>query len=304
MVIKMKSTSIVAGSIGCIALSLTMVNSAEAGNHGSRADLPCPYGPGSGNWAPPTVASNPLNINAGVSGLVPVELVGTLTGPDAAFNQDENGLTIVSAVQYDGYATAPLAASTCTSTTNSPGPLTQVMDYGIQAGSQLSLTNGSTLTLAAGTTEVAFYYDQATTSLTRFQSAPGTASFTIGGVTYSSTGSLVPYNTGNDFFFDASGFGGCLQPIWRQPGCDRHADGLDQQRRRVARSRNGCLVLDCRPVAVDRWPGGDARRSTLDPPSIIDTERRLASRGAALRPRGRKAHHSMREMRDGILQLT
>jgi hypothetical protein len=205
MVIKMKSTSIVAGSIGCIALSLTMVNSAEAGNHGSRADLPCPYGPGSGNWAPPTVASNPLNINAGVSGLVPVELVGTLTGPDAAFNQDENGLTIVSAVQYDGYATAPLAASTCTSTTNSPGPLTQVMDYGIQAGSQLSLTNGSTLTLAAGTTEVAFYYDQATTSLTRFQSAPGTASFTIGGVTYSSTGSLVPYNTGNDFFFDASG---------------------------------------------------------------------------------------------------
>jgi hypothetical protein len=186
----------------CSIVSLVCSSRAEA-NHGARADLPCPFGPGSGAW---TQTATPSPFNAGVSGTVPVTLVGSLTGADAIFNQDELGLEITSAVQYDSYASAPTPPlGGCTETTTSPGPLAQVMDYGLQSGTVLGLSGGGTLTLAAGTHEIEFNYDQATASITRFQTNPGTASFTMGGVTYTSTGTNVPYVTDNDFLFDASG---------------------------------------------------------------------------------------------------
>jgi hypothetical protein len=182
--------------------SLAYMSAAEARNAGIRADLPCPFGPGSGAWTQTSTASP---YNAGLAGTTPVTLLGNVAGIN---NQDELGLTIVSAVQYDSYAAPPTPpVGGCTSTTNSPGPLAQVLDYGLDPSNFAlevmtgTVDTGTTLNLAAGDREVEFNYDQFNLSASK----TGTASFTLGGVTYTSNGTLIPFASDNDFLFDSTG---------------------------------------------------------------------------------------------------
>jgi hypothetical protein len=189
-------------SIALVTLcSLTYVSGAEARNAGIRADLPCPFGPGSGAW---TANSTPSPYNAGLAGTVLVTLQGNIAGILAS---DEFGQDITSAVQYDSYAAPPTApVGGCTASTVSTGPLAQVLDYGM-ANSTFALSvftggvdTGTTLNLG-GLREVEFNYDQARLSA----GTTGTASFTIGGVTFTSNGGLIPFATDNDFLFDSTG---------------------------------------------------------------------------------------------------
>jgi len=62
-----------------------------------------------------------------------------------------------------------------------------------------TLASGNSNGIAAGDTEVLFNYASS------LASQAGTASFTMGGVTYTSTGSLLPTTTDNDFVFNSSG---------------------------------------------------------------------------------------------------
>jgi hypothetical protein len=87
--------------------------------------------------------------------------------------------------------------------------LSQVLDYGLNSTSSFSplevwngtVDTGTTLSLATGDHEVEFNYDSARVTT----STAGTASFTLGGVTYTSNGSFVPSTTDNDFLFDSTG---------------------------------------------------------------------------------------------------
>jgi hypothetical protein len=203
----MKQLTLAVASVCSMAFLIYTPRAEAGGNHQIRADLPCPFGPGSGAW---TQTATPSPFNAGLAGTTPVTLQGSLTGTGAINNEDELGLVIVSAVQYDSYAAPPTPpVGGCTEFTTSTGPLSQVIDYGLNSASSFSplevwngtVDTGTTLSLAAGDREKEFNYDSSRVSL----STTGTASFSLGGITYTSSGSFVPSGTDNDFLFDSSG---------------------------------------------------------------------------------------------------
>jgi len=66
-----------------------------------------------------------------------------------------------------------------------------------------NLAAGGALGLAAGDIEVEFNYN--TFSNPSLATTAGAASFTTGGITYASTGGLLPTGTLNDFLFSSSG---------------------------------------------------------------------------------------------------
>jgi hypothetical protein len=183
--------------------SLTCAPLAHAGGggRGIRADLPCPYGgaggPNATLWSPTsTSGSGPIPYDPGKVTPFSATLVG---GSTITSEPDQSGLAITAATQYDYYSSAIPAASGCVGeaafTLNSNGPLEQVIVYKLAAGGALGL--------AAGDTEVEFNYN--TFSNPSLATTAGTASFTMGGVTYTSTGGLLPTGTDNDFVFSSTG---------------------------------------------------------------------------------------------------
>jgi hypothetical protein len=120
----------------------------------------------------------------------------TLVG-GSNITQDQVQLSIVSAVQYVYYSSPIPPASDCAAdpfTVNPNGPLEQVMTW--------TMANNAAIS-QAGDVEVEFNYN------TFFDAAlattAGTASFTMGGVTYMSSGTLLPTSTDNDFLFSSTG---------------------------------------------------------------------------------------------------
>jgi hypothetical protein len=105
---------------------------------------------------------------------------------------DDDMLAITAATQYDYYSSAPDKSICATNPFGASGPLEQVIVY--------KLAGGNTLGLAGGDIEVEFNYNTASLPTTA-----GTASFTMGGVTYKSTGGLLPTGTDNDFVFTSTG---------------------------------------------------------------------------------------------------
>jgi hypothetical protein len=179
--------------------SLTCAPLAHAGGGRTiREDLPCPYGgaggPNTSLWGPTsTSGSGPIPYNPGVVTPFSATLVAGST-----VTSDDNTLAITAATQYDYYSSAIPAASDCAAdpfTLNPNGPLEQVIVYKLAAGGALGL--------AAGDTEVEFNYN--TFSDPSLATTAGTASFTMGGITYASTGGLLPTGTLNDFLFSSSG---------------------------------------------------------------------------------------------------
>jgi hypothetical protein len=179
--------------------SLTCAPSASAGGGRTiRQDLPCPYGgaggPNTTLWSPTsTSGSAAIPYNPGL-----VTPFSAILVAGSNVTQDDNTLNITGATQYDYYSSAIPAAADCAAnpfTLNPNGPLEQVIVYTLAA-------NGG-LGLAAGNTEVEFNYN--TFFVPSLATTAGTASFTIGGVTYTSTGALLPTGTLNDFLFDISG---------------------------------------------------------------------------------------------------
>lgn len=169
----------------CTALSLACAPRAEAGGRGIRADLPCPYG-GAGTtplWTP-TTGSSPFNPGAPTANSAALVANTNFITTDSGVG---GGLDITGATQYDWY-TNPIPSS-CTPTPSDP--IEQVIDYQLAAG--------GTLGLAAGDTEVQFNYDPS------LASTKGIASFTMGGVTFTSNGPLLPTSTDNSFLFSATG---------------------------------------------------------------------------------------------------
>lgn len=168
------------------------------GGRGLRADLPCPYG-GSGGvnptlWsAAPGSGSTPIPYNPGLVTSFSATLVS-----GSNIIKDDDAIDITGATQYDYYASAIPSAADCPGnefTLNPKGPLEQVIVYKLAAG--------GTLGLAAGDTEVEFNYN--TLVNPSLATTAGTASFTMGGVTYTSTSGFLPTGTLNDFLFDSSG---------------------------------------------------------------------------------------------------
>jgi hypothetical protein len=180
----------------CSVACLTWAPHAEAGgSHGMRADLPCPYG-GAGGPNPdlwgPTSGSSPFN-----PGLVTPNTATLVAG--STINTDQVELAITSAVQYVYYSSPIPAASACEPpgdpfTLNSNGPLEQVLTYTMAANASVS---------QAGDIEVEFNYN--TFSDAALASTLGNASFTMGGVTYMSSGTVLPTSTDNDFLFSSTG---------------------------------------------------------------------------------------------------
>jgi hypothetical protein len=163
------------------------------GSRGIRADLPCPYG-GAGGPNPdlwgPTTGSSPFN-----PGLVTPNTATLVAGSTITTDQVE--LAISSAVQYVYYSSPIPPASDCPGnefTLNPNGPLEQVMSY--------TMANNGSLT-QAGDIEVEFNYN--TFFNPTLATTAGTASFTMGGVTYASSGTLLPTSTDNDFLFSSAG---------------------------------------------------------------------------------------------------
>jgi hypothetical protein len=166
--------------------SLTASPLAMAGGHGILADVPCPYGSGGDPWTPTSATSSPYNPGLNTGNFA------SLTGTSSVINQD--GLSFTSAVQYDNYAAPIPAASNCSSSTfSAPNPIEQVLVYTLASG------NNGNFSYAANDEEVLFNYDGSLAGKT------GTASFTLGGVTYTSTGGDLPTTTDNDFLFSSSG---------------------------------------------------------------------------------------------------
>jgi hypothetical protein len=178
----------------CSIVCMTGANRAEAGGGRTiRADLPCPFGPGGDPWTSSgTAAGSPFN-----PGITGATASATLSGP---ITFDDNSLTTTSATQYAYYDVPLPSAASCTESpdpTPPPTPVVQVIDFTMAADQSL----GGVL-IPTGATEVEFNYD-ATSSLV--SGATGPASFTMGGVTYTSSGAGVPTNTLNDFFFNTNG---------------------------------------------------------------------------------------------------
>jgi hypothetical protein len=194
----MKSISAAVVAV-CSLACVTLANHAEAGGaKGNRADLPCPYG-GAGSPNPalwdPTSGSSPYN--PGLSTPFTATLVG---GPEALALGDQSGLTVTSAIQYVYYA-SPIPDPTLCDTdpsVSSDGPLAQVLNYTTAVNPSVS---------DAGDVEIEFNYNTTTNpaiALT-LENTVGTASFTAGGVTYQSSGTLLPTGTDNDFLFSSTG---------------------------------------------------------------------------------------------------
>jgi hypothetical protein len=190
----MKSIAVVAAGV-CSLAFLTWVPVAEAGGaKGMRADLPCPYG-GSGGinanlWSP-TSGTSPYN-----PGLVTPNTATLVAGSTALGNGDQNQLAVTSAIQYVYYSSPIPDSSNCSGdpfTVNPNGPLEQVLSY----------TMGDTAVSQAGDIEVEFNYNAL--GVPSLATTAGTASFTVGGVTYTSTGTLLPTSTDNDFLFSSTG---------------------------------------------------------------------------------------------------
>jgi hypothetical protein len=127
-------------------------------------------------------------------------------GSNITSEPEESGLAITAATQYDYYSSAIPAASDCTTNpfgTNPNGPLEQVIVYKLAAGDTAGLAGGGTVALAGGDIEVELNYNTADNPA--LATTAGTASFTMGGVKYSSTGGLLPTGTDNDFVFSSTG---------------------------------------------------------------------------------------------------
>ena len=184
----------------CSVACLTCAPRAEANSQKSiRADLPCPYGGiNAGAWVPASPSS--LNPNPGL-------LVGNTTtpiaasvflaaGPNLPSDTDDNGLALASTGtgQFDWYVNPIPAASNCSDPSFNGGdmPVEQVIQFSLASGTY-NLGDGSTLSVAAGDTEVEFNY------ASTLSGTAGVASFTIGGVTYTSIGASLPTGTANDF---------------------------------------------------------------------------------------------------------
>jgi len=179
----------------CSVAALACVQNADAAStgRGISADLPCPYGgagaPNADAWSP-IAGSSPYN-----PGLL-TSNTATLVG-GSNITQDQVQLAIVSAVQYVYYSSPIPPASDCSGdpfTVNPNGPLEQVMTW--------TMANNASIS-QAGDVEVEFNYN------TFFDAAlattAGTASFTMDGVTYMSTGGVLPTGTDNDFLFSSTG---------------------------------------------------------------------------------------------------
>jgi hypothetical protein len=187
--------SISAAAIALFSVTcLTWAPHAEAGGaKGLRADLPCPYG-GAGGPNPdlwgPTSGSSPFN-----PGLVTPNTATLVAG--STINTDQAELSISSAVQYVYYSSPIPPASSCPGnefTLNPNGPLEQVLTY--------TMANNASVS-QAGDIEVEFNYN--TFFNPTLATTAGTASFTMGGVTYTSTGTFLPTTTDNDFLFSSTG---------------------------------------------------------------------------------------------------
>jgi hypothetical protein len=187
----MKYTSVAIAAV-CTVISLTCAPRADAG-HTLRADLPCPYG-GAGPvnptlWSPISASSSPYNPGAPTANFAAL-VAGSNITTDSGVG---GGVAITGATQYDWYANQIPSVASC-SDPNAPvpsDPIEQVINYKLAAG--------GTLGLAAGDTEVQFNYDPS------LASTKGIASFTMGGVTFTSNGPLLPTGTDDDFLFSASG---------------------------------------------------------------------------------------------------
>jgi hypothetical protein len=175
----------------CSVASLTYSPYAQA-NHGIRADLPCPFGPGGDPWTSSgTAAGSPFN--PGIS----TATSATLSGP---ITFDDNNLTTTAATQYAYYAAPLPPVASCTQSpdpTPPVSPIAQVIDFTLAAGQSL---NGG-VAIPTGAIEVEFNYD----STSAIVQAGGPASFTMAGVTYTSTALGTPTGTLNDFFFNTNG---------------------------------------------------------------------------------------------------
>jgi hypothetical protein len=187
----------------CLVVCLAYAPRGEANStHSIRADLPCPFGGGgfsSGNSWNPGTPSNPLNPNPGllVGNTTPLITASATLIAGSNITDNNAGLelsTTGQTSQYDWYTNAIPSSGTCSPESfDAPGPVEQVIAY--------SLASGGFLSLAAGDTEVQFNYDPSVAGAT------GVASFTVGGVTYTSIGTTIPTEATktNDFLFDASG---------------------------------------------------------------------------------------------------
>ncbi len=185
--------SLVALTAICSVAGLACAPRAEAGGHGIRADLPCPYGgagpPNPTEWSPVTpTPSIPFNPGAPTANSAVLVAGSGITTDDFV-----NGFAITAATQYDWFTNpVPDASTQCTTPTSTgPLPVEQVIDY--------TLAAGNAGLPSAATEEVDFNYDFG------LNGAKGTASFTMGGSTYSSTGGLLPTGTDNDFIFGNNG---------------------------------------------------------------------------------------------------
>lgn len=191
----MKSLSVAVVAFCSVACLTWAPHALAAGGRGIRADLPCPYGgaggPNPNLWAP-TAGSSPFN-----PGLVTPN-TATLVG-GSTVNQDQVTLAVINAVQYVYYSSPIPVASACDPpadpfTVNPNGPLEQVIAY--------TMDNNGSVT-QSGDIEVEFNYN--TFFNPELATTAGTASFTMGGVTYMSTGGFLPTGTDNDFLFSSAG---------------------------------------------------------------------------------------------------
>ena len=187
----MKSLSIAVAAV-CSVVYLTVTPHAEAaGGRGIRADLPCPYGgagqPDADAWSP-TSGASPYN-----PGLVTPNSATLVAGSNITTDQSFL-LSVQSAIQYVYYTNPIPDVSTCaTDPFSAPGPLEQVIQYTM--ADNVGVTQ-------AGDIEVAFNYDTAVPSLA---TTAGNASFTLNGVTYTSTGTVLPTAFNDEFLFSSIG---------------------------------------------------------------------------------------------------
>ena len=201
----MKHTIAVLTAI-CSVVCLTCAPRAQANSQKSiRADLPCPYGGvNAGAWVPASPSS--LNPNPGLlvgNSTTPIAAsVFLAAGPNLPSDTDDNGLALASTGtgQFDWYVNPIPAASNCSDPSFNGGdmPVEQVIQFSLASGNY-NLSGGGNLAVAAGDTEVEFNYASS------LAGTAGVASFAMGGVTYTSTGTLLPTGTANDFLFDSSG---------------------------------------------------------------------------------------------------
>ena len=181
--------------------ALTLTPFAHAGSRGIRADAPCPFsGGGDNSWSPVSnPSSSPFNPGAPTANFAELE-GGATNGTDDLGNLggSATALDVTSGTMYNWYSAPIPAASLCSSNqingNFAPIPVEQVMEYTLASGDQLGDT-----TLPANLTEIEFNYASSESGVS------GTASFQMGGITYTSEGGSLPALTGNDFLFNPNG---------------------------------------------------------------------------------------------------